>query len=53
MFRCAVCRYFRNGVDFINYRGSLPVPKDVRFQFAAVPEFFLEAIMDFVLFCCR
>ncbi|XP_064383818.1 ubiquitin conjugation factor E4 B-like [Halichondria panicea] len=35
-------------------QGSSPVPpEEVRFQLAAVPEFFFESIAEFVLFCSR
>ncbi len=34
-------------------RGSLVPPKTVPYQLAAVPEFFFEAIAEFVLFCAR
>ena len=35
------------------YRMTLPLPEQVPLQFAALPEFLVESIADYVLFCSR
>lgn len=32
---------------------QLPLPKEVPLQFAAIPEFFVESLADFILFCAK
>ena len=46
------CLWLRH--NFPHFSRSSPVPpEEVRFQLAAVPEFFFESIAEFVLFCSR
>ncbi len=53
--QCCVCGVFmilRHNFLCISRSSPIP-PEEVRFQLAAVPEFFFESIAEFVLFCSR
>lgn len=51
-FYCAQAEWLTAvACDFKEVR--LPLSADVPFKFAAVPEFFVESLTDFILFCAR
>ena len=42
-----------DNVSSVPHRPSLPLPETVPLQFAAVPEFFIDVIADFLIFCLQ
>lgn len=52
LFYCSLAEWL--GMQVVGgYGYRLPLPKEVPPLLAALPEFFVESIADFVLFCSR